>query len=175
MPQAGTPPDAFATAVSDTAKSLAGEALTADQLASDLVRSLDRLIGLFDVLALLAVVIAGLGVVNTLVVGVAERRREIAILRSHGMTTGQVQAMVVSEAAIMGAVGGIMAVATGLLVAWAIVGAASAGDFGAGLSLPWPLLISVILLGTGIAALASAYPARLAAGISIVGSIQHFE
>ncbi|MDP9249999.1 MAG: FtsX-like permease family protein, partial [Chloroflexota bacterium] len=175
VPQAGFPPDAFRKAVTDTANSLAGEALTADQLASDLVRSLDRLIGLFDVLALLAVVIAGLGVVNTLVVGVAERAREIAILRSHGMTTGQVQAMVVSEAAIMGAVGGIMAVATGLLVAWAIVGAASAGDFGAGLSIPWPLLTSVILLGTGIAALASAYPARLAAGISIVGSIQHFE
>jgi putative ABC transport system permease protein len=157
------------------AAEFAGEALTADQLASDLVRSLDRLIGLFDVLALLGVMIAGLGVVNTLVVGVAERAREIAILRSHGMTTGQVQAMVVSEAAIMGAVGGIMAVVTGLLVAWAIVGGTSTRDFGAGLALPWPLLISVILLGTGIAALASVYPARLAAGTSIVGSIQHFE
>ena len=175
VPQAGIPPDAFRSAVFAKAKEFAGEALTADQLASDLVRSLDRLIGLFDVLALLAVVIAGLGVVNTLVVGVAERAREIAILRSHGMTTGQVQAMVVSEAAIMGAVGGLMAVVTGLLVAWAIVGGTPTRDFGAGLALPWPLLISVILLGTGIAALASVYPARLAAGTSIVGSIQHFE
>ena len=51
--------------------------------------------------------IAGLGIVNTLGVSVLERAREIAILRSHGMTTGQVQAMVVAEASIMGAIGGI--------------------------------------------------------------------
>ena len=153
----------------------AAELLTARDLASDLERSLDRLIGLFDVLALLAVVIAGLGIVNTLGVSVVERAREIAILRSHGMTTGQVQAMVVAEAAIMGAIGGIAAVVTGVLMSWAVVGGTTPRDFGAGLAIPWPLLISVVLLGTGVAALASLYPARLAARIPIVGSIAHFE
>ena len=175
VPQDGITAAAFRSAVADKAKSYAAEPLTAADLADNLGRSLDRLLGLFDVLALLAVVIAGLGVVNTLAVGVAERSREIAILRSHGMTTGQVQAMVVSEAGIMGVVGGIAAIGTGLLVAWAIVGGTSPRDFGAGLAIPWPLLISVILLGTAIAALASLYPARLAARTSIVQSIQHFE
>ena len=175
VPQDGITEGAFQSAVAAKAKSYAGEAITARELASDLGRSIDRLIGLFDVLALLAVMIAALGVLNTLAVGVVERAREIAILRSHGMTIGQVQAMVVSEAAIMGAVGGIAAVATGLLIAWTIVGGSTPRDFGAGLALPWPLLGSVVLIGIGVASLAGLYPARLAARTPITRSIQHFE
>ncbi len=175
IPQDGITEGAFQSAVAAKAMSYAGEAITARELASDLGRSIDRLIGLFDVLALLAVIIAALGVLNTLAVGVVERAREIAILRSHGMTIGQVQAMVVSEAAIMGAVGGIAAVATGLLIAWTIVGGSTPRDFGAGLALPWPLLLSVVLIGIGVASLAGLYPARLAARTSITRSIQHFE
>jgi putative ABC transport system permease protein len=173
--QPDVPDSAFRAALAGKAKAYAAELLTADGLASDLERSLDRLIGLFDVLALLAVVIAGLGIVNTLGVSVVERAREIAILRSHGMTTGQVQAMVVAEASIMGAIGAIAALVTGVLMSWAVVGETSARDFGAGLAIPWPLLISVLLLGTGVAALAGLYPARLAARIPIVRTIAHFE
>ena len=175
VPQPGITDAAFRSALAEKAKGIPAELLTARDLASDLERSLDRLIGLFDVLAVLAVAIAGLGIINTLAVSVVERAREIAILRSHGMTTGQVQAMVVAEAAIMGAIGGIAAVATGLLMSWAVVGGTTPRDFGAGLAIPWPLLISVVLLGTGVAAAAGLYPARLAARISIVGSIGHFE
>ena len=175
VPQPGITEAAFRTSVGAKARQNAAEMLTARDLSSDLQRSLDRLIGLFDVLAILAVVIAGLGILNTLAVSVVERAREIAILRSHGMTTGQVQAMVVSEAAIMGAIGGIAAVATGVLMSLAVVGGTTPRDFGAGLAIPWPLLISVVLLGTGVAAAAGIYPARVAARISIVGSIGHFE
>jgi putative ABC transport system permease protein len=166
---------AFRSALQRRASADSAELLTAAGLSSDLERSLDRVIGLFDVLALLAVVIAGLGIVNTLGVSVLERAREIAILRSHGMTTGQVQAMVVAEASIMGAIGGIAAVVTGVLMSWAVVGGTASRDFGAGLSIPWPLLISVVLLGTGVAALAALYPARLAARIPIVRTIAHHE
>jgi putative ABC transport system permease protein len=173
--QASFPDAAFHAALAQRARDLSAEVLTAAGLSGDLERSLDRVIGLFDVLSLLAVVIAGLGIVNTMGVSVLERAREIAILRSHGMTTGQVQAMVVAEASIMGAIGGIAAIVTGLLMSWAVVGGTAAQDFGAGLAIPWPLLISVLLLGTGVAALAGLYPARLAARIPIVRTIAHHE
>jgi len=149
--------------------------LTTQQLGDELGRGLDRLIGLFDVLALLTVLIGGLGIVNTLMVGVAERSREIAILRSHGMTAGQVQAMVVSEASIMGAVGGLAAAATGLLVAWVTVTIGAPNDFGAGLAIPWLLLAVVVLLGIGVASLAGIYPARRAARGAITDDLRHFE
>jgi putative ABC transport system permease protein len=173
--QDDVPSAAFATAVRDTALQLAAEPVEARDLAGDLARSLDSLTGLFDVLALVAVVIGALGIVNTLGIGVSERVREIAILRSHGMTVGQVQAMVVAEAAIMGAVAGALAVATGLLVATALVSGGASPELSAGVHLPWGLLIAVVLVGTGVAALAGLYPARVAASLPIVRSLKHFE
>ncbi len=175
VPQADTPAAAFAGAVRETAVQLGAEPLTARDLAGELSSTLDRLIGLFDVLALIAVVIGALGIVNTLAVGIGERVREIAILRSQGMTVGQVQAMVVAEAAIMGAISGVLALVAGLLVAFALVGGGASSELDAGLRLPWPLLIAVVLAGTGIAALAGLYPARVAASMPIVASLKHFE
>ena len=175
LPQAGLADSAFAASVRETAVLLAAEPVTPRDLAGELGRSLDRLGGLFDALALVAVIIAALGIVNTLGVGVGERVREIAILRSNGMTVGQVQAMVVAEATIMGAIAGLLGVVVGLLVAFALVAGGASDELAAGVRLPWPLLIAVPLAGTGIAALAGLYPARVAASLPIVRHLKQFE
>ncbi len=175
VPSPDTPATAFTQAVRQTAASLAAQPLTARDLAGELSRSLDTLIGLFDVLALIAVVIGALGIVNTLGIGISERVREIAILRSHGMTVGQVQSMVVTEAAIMGAVAGVLAIVTGIIVAATLVGSGASSELAAGVRLPWALLLAVLLVGTGVAALAGLYPARVAASLPIVRSLKHFE
>ncbi|HEX2843920.1 MAG TPA: FtsX-like permease family protein, partial [Candidatus Limnocylindria bacterium] len=175
VPEPDVPPSAFAAAVRETAAGLAAQPVTARDLAGELSRSLDSLIGLFDVLALIAVVIGALGIVNTLGIGISERVREIAILRSHGMTVGQVQAMVVSEAAIMGAIAGVLAVITGLVVAATLISSGASAELADGLRLPWGLLVAVVLVGTGVAALAGLYPARVAASLPIVRSLKHFE
>jgi putative ABC transport system permease protein len=175
VPQPEIAPTVFASAVRETATQLAAQPLTARELAGDLGRSLDRLVGLFDVLALIAVVIGALGIVNTLGIGISERVREIAILRAHGMTVGQVQAMVVAEAAIMGAIAGVLAIITGLAVAYALVNGGASADLRGGFRVPWGLLVAVILVGTGIAALAGLYPARVAAAMPIVRHLKQFE
>lgn len=153
----------------------AGEPLSAEQVADRLTRSLDQLIGLYDALALVAVLIGALGIVNTLSLAVSERVREIAILRAHGMTVGQVQAMVVAEASIMGLVGGLLAAVAGVVMAWAIVATSARADFAAGLVIPWPLLAVVVLVGLGISALAGIYPARRAAKLSMVAGLKGYE
>ena len=175
QPQRGVPVDTFRDAVAAKAADYAAEPLSAAQLSSELGRSLDRLIGLFDLLAVLAVLIGGLGIVNTLAVGVLERGREIAILRSHGMTVGQVQAMVVTEAGIIGAVGGLAAVVIGGAVAWITISVVAPNDFAAGIAVPWALLAAVVLLGIGVASVAGIYPARTAARLPITDSLKHFE
>jgi ABC-type antimicrobial peptide transport system permease subunit len=83
--------------------------------------------------------------------------------------------MVVAEAAIMGAIAGVMALIVGLLVALALVSGGISVDLDAGIRLPWPLLVAVLLLGTGVAALAGIYPARVAASLPIVSNLKHFE
>ncbi|HEX2767007.1 MAG TPA: FtsX-like permease family protein, partial [Candidatus Limnocylindria bacterium] len=175
VPTGELPEGAFAAAVRETAAGLAAQPLTARDLAAELSRTLDALVGLFDVLALAAVIIATFGIVNTLGMGVSERLREIAILRSHGMTVGQVQAMVVSEAAMMGTIAGILGLAVGIGVAAVLVAGGASAELEAGLALPWPLLVAVVLLGTGVAALAGLYPARVAATQPIVGNLKQFE
>jgi putative ABC transport system permease protein len=175
IPQPDVPASAFASAVRETAAGLAAQPLTARDLAGELSRSLETLIGLFDVLALIAVVIGALGIVNTLGIGISERVREIAILRSHGMTVGQVQAMVVTEAAIMGAIAGVLAIVTGLIVAATLINGGASAELAAGMRLPWGLLVAVVLVGTGVAALAGLYPARVAASLPIVRNLKHFE
>ncbi|HSM38895.1 MAG TPA: FtsX-like permease family protein [Candidatus Limnocylindrales bacterium] len=175
VPRGDVSDSAYRAAVDAASVSLTAEPLTAATLADELGRSLNRLIGLFDVLALLAVVIGGLGIVNTLAMGVVERGREIAILRSHGMTVRQVQAMVVSEAAILGAVGGLAAVVIGLLVAWTTVSLGAPRDFTAGLAIPWAVLAIVVLLGIGVASAAGVYPARSAASGPVTEALKHFE
>jgi putative ABC transport system permease protein len=174
VPQPEVGDDAYAQIVSTKATELAGESLTAEALSEQLARSLDRLLGLFDVLALLAVLIGAVGIVNTLTLGVTERTREIAVLRAHGMTVGQVEGMVVTEAAIMGTVGGLLAVAAGVGITWLLVILAPR-DFAAGLVIPWPLVGAVVLLGLGVASAAGLYPARLAGTRPVLTSLKHFE
>ena len=120
VPQPQVGDEAYAGFVAETATSLAGEALTAEALAEQLARSLDRLLGLFDALALLAVIIGAVGIVNTLTLGVTERPRDRGA-RAHGMTVSQVEGMVVTEAAIIGVVGGLLAVVAGVAITGILV------------------------------------------------------
>src|SRR4029079_11403181 len=66
----------------------------------------DQIPALFNGLLLLAVAAAALGVVNTTVLSVSERRRELAQLRALGATRGQMRLMVMGEAALVGLAGG---------------------------------------------------------------------
>ena len=134
VPQPQVGDEAYAGFVAETATSLAGEALTAEALAEQLARSLDRLLGLFDALALLAVIIGAVGIVNTLTLGVTSEPAR-SRLRAHGMTVSQVEGMVVTEAAIIGVVGGLLAVVAGVAITGILV-ALAPRDFAAGLVIP---------------------------------------
>ena len=70
--------------------------------------ALDRVFGLLDLLALAAVVIAALGIVNTLSMDTWERVRELGMLRAVGMSRRQVWRSVLVEAGILGAIGAVV-------------------------------------------------------------------
>ena len=124
--------------------------------------ALDRVFGLFDVLSLVAVVVASLGIVNTLTMSVLERVREIGVLRAAGMTRRQVWRSVVVEAGD-GPGRGDLRCGHRNGREWPadrVVGRPA----GAGRRRAWAAVGVAFVLGVGLAMLAAAYPARLASG-----------
>ena len=134
-------------------------------------RALGEVFGLFDALAIVAVIVAALGIVNTLTVGVLERVRELGVLRAAGMTRGQVRRTVVVEAGILGIVGSVLGIATGLVAGAILVLSTDGGRLM--LDLPWTSIGVAILLGIGVSMAAAWYPARLASRLAIVAAVQH--
>jgi len=134
--------------------------------------ALDRIFRLLDALALTAVVIAGLGMVNTFSMSVLERVREIGVLRATGMTSRQVWGMVVLEAGILGIAGALVGALLGvglgaLLVVW------SSGSFGLVVDPPWGSIALAVFFGVLISVTASIYPAGLASRLSIVRAVKY--
>jgi putative ABC transport system permease protein len=133
--------------------------------------ALGQVFGLFDALALVAVVVAALGIVNTLTVSVLERVRELGVLRAAGMTRGQVRRTVVVEAGILGIVGSVLGIVTGLVAGAILVLMAGGGPLI--LEPPWTSIGVAIAVGIGISMAAAWYPARLASRLAIVAAVQH--
>jgi len=157
-------------ALADLARSIALEPTPLGRIEGAIGQALDRVFGLFDVLALVAVVVASLGIVNTLTMNVFERVREIGVLRAAGMTRRQVWRSVVVEAGITGLVGALCGVAAGLVVGGLMVVLAG-GRWEIATAVPWPAVGAAFALGVVLAMLAAAYPARLASGVSIVRAV----
>lgn len=156
--------------LSSVARSVALEPTALGRIEGAIGQALDRVFGLFDVLALVAVVVAALGIVNTLTMNVFERVREIGVLRAAGMTRRQVWRSVVVEAGITGLVGAICGVIAGLVVGGLMVVLAG-GRWEIATAVPWPAVGAAFVLGVLLAMLAAAYPARLASGVSIVRAV----
>jgi len=156
-----------------TATSLALEVVTLDQIDGAIDATLARIFGVFDALAVVAVLIAALGIVNTLTINVIERVREIGILRAAGMTRRQVWRSVVVEAGVLGLAGALLGILLGLAVGGLMVVLAGGRvDLDGGM--PWAIIGFVLVLGVVVAMLAAAYPARIASRLSIVRAV-HFE
>ncbi len=143
-----------------------------DRVTGTVGDALDRIFRLLDALALIAVLVAGLGMFNTFSMSVLERGREIGVLRATGMTSRQVWGMVVIEAGILGIVGAVVGTVAGLgvgalLVLW------SSGGFGLVFDPPWVSVGLAVFFGVVVSITAAIYPAGMASRQSIVQALQH--
>jgi putative ABC transport system permease protein len=165
-------PDAPASArdaLRDVATTYALDFVTLDRIKGAVDDALGRIFGLFDALAAVAVVVAALGIVNTLTMNVIERVREIGILRALGMTRRQVWRSVVVEAGILGLAGALLGLVLGLIVGSLMV-ILPGGRVDVAAAIPWQVVGLTVVLGVTVAMLSAAYPARLAAQLPIVPS-----
>jgi putative ABC transport system permease protein len=136
----------------------------------------DALLGIFGSLAL---AVAMLGIVNTLVMAILERRREIGILKALGASDRDVKSLFFVEAGVMGFFGGLLGAALGWMIGEAIT-------FGTNLylqqqslppahvfSVPWWLVLGVIVFSVGVSLAAGLYPATRAARLNPVEALRY--
>jgi putative ABC transport system permease protein len=163
--------EAAAPLLAETAKTYALEANPIGAIQGAVAEALARVFSVFDALAVVAVIVAALGIVNTLTMGVVERIREIGVLRAIGMSKRQVMRMVVVEATILGFVGVILGSLAGIGAGAALL--QLGGGLGTPGGLPWVPIGIAAVLGLVLPALAALYPARLASRITIVQSLHY--
>jgi putative ABC transport system permease protein len=147
------------------------ESRSQQELKDDQREELNQILALIYVLLALSVLISLFGVVNTLVLTIHERTREIGMLRAIGMSRNQVRRMVRYESVITAMIGAIMGAAIGL--ALAVVAVIALADEGLVLSIPYPLLVIVLTLAAVAGAAAAIAPARRAAKTNVIEALQY--
>jgi putative ABC transport system permease protein len=148
------------------------EVQTAEEYKEGTVDLVNQLLMLIYGLLALSVIISLFGIVNTLVLAVYERTREIGLVRAIGMSRGQVRATVRYESVITSIIGAIMGIVVGIVFAW-VVTTRFAGQ-GITFSIPGGQLVVFMLLAIVVGVIAAILPARRAARINILEAI-HYE
>ena len=132
--------------------------------------SINALLGLVYVLLALAVLIALIGIVNTLMLSVFERTHELGLLRAVGMKRRQVRAMVRSEAVIIALFGAV----TGVVIGTALGAAFAAALKNSGITeivVPFTSLVGLLVLAAVLGLGAASWPARRAANLDVLAAI----
>jgi putative ABC transport system permease protein len=132
--------------------------------------SVNQLLGLIYVLLALAVVIALIGIVNTLMLSVFERTREIGLLRAVGMKRGQIRWMVRSESVIIALFGAVVGIVVGTGLGLALASALRNNGVTT-LSVPVGSIIMFLVLAALLGLGAASWPARRAAKLDVLRAI----
>jgi len=137
---------------------------------TDQSKQLDTLLGLVTALLLLAIVIALFGIVNTLVLSIFERTREIGLLRAVGMTRRQVRGMIRWESVIIAVFGAVMGIVIGLFFGWSLVQALK--DQGVTrFAVPGGQLVIYVIVAGLFGVIAAVWPARRAARLDVLRAV----
>ncbi|MFJ6424379.1 ABC transporter permease [Streptomyces hydrogenans] len=120
----------------------------------------------------MALIIAVLGVVNTLAMSVFERQQEIGMIRAIGLDRRRVKRMVRLEAVVISVFGAVVGIGLGTFLAWALGKTFEASLPGYGLVVPWDRVGIFLLLAALVGVLASLWPARSAARLNMLSAIK---
>jgi putative ABC transport system permease protein len=143
---------------------------TRAQFESDQKHAINQELGLVYVLLALAIVVALIGIVNTLMLSVLERTREIGLLRAVGMKRRQVRAMIRSESVIVALFGAVIGIVIGTALGIALAGSLRNSGVTT-LSVPIASLIGFLVLSALLGLAAGSWPARRAARLDVLAAI----
>ena len=133
---------------------------------------IDQMLNMVYGLLALALIIAVLGIANTLALSVHERRREMGLLRAIGATPRQLRRMIRWEAAVIALFGTVLGVVIGIAFGWALIQALEDEGFNT-MVVPVVQVVIFIVVAGFAGSLAAALPARRAGRLNILESIAY--
>jgi len=144
------------------------------ELREQVFRIFDQTFSVTYILQTIGIIISALGIFLSLTILVTERRREISILRAVGASRGQIEAMVLWEAGIIGLLGSFLGIIAGLVLAWILSFVINVSFFGWTISwaTPWRFLLSLPVAVIAAALVAGYGPARQAARLDIADGVK---
>jgi putative ABC transport system permease protein len=144
---------------------------TRDQFKKSFEAPINKLLNLLYALLALSVIVSLVGIINTLVLTVFERTRELGMLRAVGMTRRQVRMMIRYESIVTSLMGAALGMVVGLFLAALITHALSSS--GIVFAVPWLQIVYFVLAALVVGILAAVIPARRAARLNILAALQY--
>lgn len=145
-----------------------------EELREQVFRIFDQTFSVTYILQTIGIIISALGIFLSLTILVAERRREISILRAVGASRRQIEAMVLWEAGIIGLLGSLLGTAAGLALAYILSYVINVSFFGWTIAwaTPWKFLLTLPIAVITAALIAGYAPARQAARLDIANGVK---
>ena len=149
-------------------------AVSNESIRGEVMRIFDQTFLITYALLGVSLVVAVLGIVNTLAALILERSRELALLRVGGMSRGEIRSMILLESAVIAVASTAAGIVMGYALSWILINVINKQSFGWTIEFHAPLtLIAVSLAVTFVAAVAAGFvPARLANRIDVVTAIK---
>jgi len=148
------------------------KAQTKTEYTDSVKKQVNQLLVLIYALLAVSVIISIFGIVNTLVLSVYERTREIGMLRAIGMSRRQLRRVVRYESVITSIIGGILGTVLGVLFAYVVT--SRLASQGITFAVPWGQLVAFLIIAAIVGVVAAVLPARRASRIDILEAI-HYE
>ena len=142
---------------------------TRQEFVDNQISGLSSVLNILYVLLALSILVSFFGIVNTLVLTVFERTREIGMLRAVGMTRRQVRRMIRQESVITSAIGGALGILLGIALGGLLVARVDFIDF----TLPIGQLIVFAIAAIFVGVIAAIFPARRAARLNVLQALQY--
>jgi putative ABC transport system permease protein len=134
-------------------------------------KQFNQFLSILYVLLALSVVVSLFGIVNTLVLSVFERTRELGMLRAVGMTRRQVRRMIRHESIITALIGALLGMVVGVFLSALVTKALS--QYGVSLSIPVGTMVAFLVVAIVAGVLAAILPARRAARLNVLTALQY--
>jgi putative ABC transport system permease protein len=145
---------------------------TSQDLLNQAKATVDQIFAVFSLMLYFTILISTLGIAIIMIVNVTERRREIGLLRSQGMSRSQILGILLTEAGFIGLIGFLIGLPSGLLLLKSVTSTTSTLGFLLPFIIPWTSIVQAFAFAI-IASLAGAlYPAFKASRMSITKALQ---